>query len=235
MASPATTTFTPSISRSHLQLIAYTAMLIDHLGYLFFPEQSMWRWIGRLAFPLFAFMISQGVIYTRNHKRYLLTLLVTTIIAEPAYDLALYGSIVHTAHQSVMVTLLLGAGALTAIRYLPASWPRLIKLLCNIFIAISAAALAFVLQADYEAAGVLLIIACAYITTNRPYTFILPAALIVWFSMPLGAMAILCALATLLIVYFYNPRAPFSPLPKWLTYGFYPGHLIILATIVMAF
>lgn len=68
----------------------------------------MWRWIGRLAFPLFAFMISQGVIYTRNHKRYLLTLLVTTIIAEPAYDLALYGSIVHTAHQSVMVTLLLG-------------------------------------------------------------------------------------------------------------------------------
>lgn len=60
------------LNGNHLKLIAATAMLLDHAGILLFPKVQLLRILGRLAYPIFAFMIAEGCRYTRNKLRYFL-------------------------------------------------------------------------------------------------------------------------------------------------------------------
>ena len=53
-----------------LKILACIFMLMDHMGYILWPEIEWLRWVGRLAFPIFAFFIAEGCKYTRNKYRY---------------------------------------------------------------------------------------------------------------------------------------------------------------------
>lgn len=68
------------------EIIAMLTMLIDHLGIVFFPEQVICRFIGRMAMPLYAFGIVQGYKYTRNFKKYLLRLLFIALVSQLFYQ-----------------------------------------------------------------------------------------------------------------------------------------------------
>ena len=61
------------MNRNHLKIIACLSMLADHIGVLLFPQIAVLRWIGRLAMPLFAFFIGEGCRYTKNRKKYFLS------------------------------------------------------------------------------------------------------------------------------------------------------------------
>ena len=58
------------LSGNALKIIAAITMFIDHMGLMLFPKTLIFRYIGRLAFPIFAFMIAEGCRYTRNRLRY---------------------------------------------------------------------------------------------------------------------------------------------------------------------
>ena len=60
------------LSGNSLKIIAAFAMLIDHVGIMFFPTVAIYRIIGRISFPIFAFMIAEGCRYTRNKLKYIL-------------------------------------------------------------------------------------------------------------------------------------------------------------------
>lgn len=60
------------LSGNTLKYIAALSMLIDHAGLLLFPQLPLLRVIGRIAFPIFAFMIAEGCLHTRNRLRYFL-------------------------------------------------------------------------------------------------------------------------------------------------------------------
>lgn len=70
-----------------LKLIALLSMLVDHLGYVFFPEQTWMRDVGRLSMPLFAYAIARGFHYTSNRKRYLLQMGALALISQGPYML----------------------------------------------------------------------------------------------------------------------------------------------------
>ena len=53
-----------------LKILAAVTMFIDHFGLMFYPQNMVYRAIGRLAMPLFAFMIAEGARYTRNKARH---------------------------------------------------------------------------------------------------------------------------------------------------------------------
>ena len=72
-----------------LKLIAITTMLIDHLGARVFPSIIELRIIGRLAFPIFAYCIAVGCVYTRNIGKYALRIIVMAILVQPLYALAM--------------------------------------------------------------------------------------------------------------------------------------------------
>ena len=64
-----------------LKIIAILLMIIDHIGVVFFPEQPVWRIIGRLAFPLFAYQLAVGFQYTRDRQRQLTYLMIFAMVS----------------------------------------------------------------------------------------------------------------------------------------------------------
>lgn len=58
-----------------LKLIAILSMAVDHVGSVFFPKYPVFRWIGRLTFPIFAYPLTVGLLYTHDIKKYLVRLL----------------------------------------------------------------------------------------------------------------------------------------------------------------
>ncbi|MEG0613883.1 MAG: TraX family protein [Clostridium sp.] len=71
-----------------LKVLACILMLIDHIGAVFFPKVLLIRVIGRLSFPIFAFLIAEGYFRTKNLKRYIFRLIILAIISQIPFMLA---------------------------------------------------------------------------------------------------------------------------------------------------
>lgn len=70
------------LSNDKLKIIAVVTMTIDHIGAYLFPHIMLLRIIGRIAFPIFAFMIAEGCTHTRNKKRYLINMSVLAAVCQ---------------------------------------------------------------------------------------------------------------------------------------------------------
>ena len=71
-----------------LKIIALITMTIDHVGYFLYPTEQWLRIIGRIAFPIFAFLIAEGCRYTRNKKKYFITMLIFAVVCQVAMSIA---------------------------------------------------------------------------------------------------------------------------------------------------
>jgi len=76
-----------SLTRNMLKTIACISMLIDHIGYILFPQIAVLRYIGRLAMPIFAFFIGEGCLHTRDRKKYFLRLFSLGMVCQAVYVL----------------------------------------------------------------------------------------------------------------------------------------------------
>lgn len=94
------------LSQEGLKLIACATMLLDHIGATLYPSVGL-RIIGRLALPIFCFLLAEGIHYTKNPRKYAMRLLVGIWLAEIPFDLCFFHGLTWR-HQSVMVTLFLG-------------------------------------------------------------------------------------------------------------------------------
>lgn len=159
-------------SSSALKIIAIVTMFIDHFAVVFeaplaehFPFLIMpnglnvLHAVGRLAFPLFAFMIAEGAKRTHNIYLYLVRLLAFAFIAEVPFDLALYGTpfsevLTERDHQNVFFTLFLGLLSIVCLQLL-----EKVKLtpLSFVPLAVFAFAAEEILKTDYGAMGVICI------------------------------------------------------------------------------
>lgn len=83
-------------------------MLTDHIGYIFFPTDLTWRYIGRIAFPLYCFLLTEGFFHTRSREKYLLRMAGFAVISEIPFDLALYHMPIYRDYNNVFWTLLIG-------------------------------------------------------------------------------------------------------------------------------
>ena len=98
------------LNENQLKMIAVVSMVIDHVGYFLFPQITVLRWIGRLAFPIFAYFIAEGCYYTRNIWRYFTQVAVLGLIcvaAVAAADGRIYGNILITFALSILIVALL--------------------------------------------------------------------------------------------------------------------------------
>lgn len=68
-----------------LEFVAMLTMLIDHIGITFFPQTDSWRIVGRIAFPIYCYLMIVGLQRTRNRKQYMLRLLIIALIAQVPY------------------------------------------------------------------------------------------------------------------------------------------------------
>ena len=73
------------LNNNALKIIAVISMFVDHLGFIIFPNAIFLRVIGRVAFPIFAFCVAEGLHYTKSRKKYVLTLLLFALISQIPY------------------------------------------------------------------------------------------------------------------------------------------------------
>ncbi len=73
------------VSGNTLKILAAIAMLSDHMGRIFFPDEKIFRIVGRIALPIFAFMIAEGCRHTRNKLRYFITVFSLAVVCQTAY------------------------------------------------------------------------------------------------------------------------------------------------------
>jgi len=193
-----------------LKVIAMLTMLVDHIGFVFFPEQIIWRIIGRLAFPLFAWGIVQGYNKTASLKRYVLRLLTAALVSQIPYVM-LFG----VRELNIIFTLLWG---LIVVHVWERFSPLLALLLC--------------LPAErfmsYGIFGVFLILLMHVWQDNKNRLVMgVLAATIAYVVFKRVPVQIFCVLALPLILNFQWSVS----LPKYFAYLFYPGHLIALIVI----
>ena len=218
------------LSQEGLKFLACAIMLLDHIGATLIPWGTL-RIIGRLAFPIFCFLLAEGAHYTRNPRNYLLRLGIGAILSELPFDLALFGSW-SWQHQSVMITLLLGAMALLAMK-------RMTQPLLKILVLLLFAFLADFMNTDYGGAGVLMI-ALFGLTRERKYgwlvqllgmylicRWIIPGG-VVWFIGRYVFIEIFAILALIPIWLYSGKKSTSSRAVQWAFYLFYPVHLWIL-------
>ncbi|WP_017381358.1 TraX family protein [Paenisporosarcina sp. TG-14] len=89
-----------------LEWIAIITMLVDHIGYEFFPSDLTWRTIGRVAFPVYTFLLVRGLTLTRSRSTYFKRLVIIAVIAQIPFTL-----LFETYSLNVIFTLLYGASA----------------------------------------------------------------------------------------------------------------------------
>src|SRR6266480_5550777 len=130
-----------------IKIIAIVVMIIDHMGLFFFPQFFFLRLIGRLAFPLFAWLIANGAYHTHDINKYLQRLYFFALISQIPFLLANRLIDPHFAELNVFCTLFLGLCAIVLIQ-------KTSKWVHWLFITIVFGLIAQALQADYDGFGV---------------------------------------------------------------------------------
>ena len=104
-----------------LKLIACSAMLLDHIG--FFTGNTTLRIIGRIALPIYAYLIASGYKKSKDPFKYLLRICTFAVISEPIYDYCFHGVWVYDRDQNIMFTLALGLAALIILDHMKFRFP----------------------------------------------------------------------------------------------------------------
>ena len=207
-----------------LKLIALTTMLIDHSGYLIFGSFSFMNYIGRLSFPIFAFLITEGYVHTSNLKKYFLRLLIFAIISQIPFMLPFPR---NNFSLNILFTLSFALLTLTIYDKLKN------KFLGFIFVVLSSI-LAELLHLEYGWLAIILIFIFYVFKQNKAYMNIFFTTTIFIFYLYYFAktlrmeylMIILCSILALIPINLYNGKKGKNI--KYFLYLFYPLHLIVL-------
>ena len=219
-----------------LHVLAMLLMLCDHLQLTLLPELPILRCVGRLAFPLFAFMAVEGDLRTRSLKNYLLRLLMLGVISEIPFDLLVSGSVFYPVHQNVIWTIVLGLCCIWAFENIAADRQRLLSAV----VIIASLGAAIIADVDYSSAGVLTLFAFYAFrgsTVRCRLLQLLSLGIInlmllggVELTFPYQALAVL----SLPIIWLYDgSQGPHNGFIKAANYLFYPAHMLILALLAI--
>ena len=206
------------LTSNQLKLLAMVTMTLDHIGVALFPGTLWLRMVGRLAMPIYAWMIAEGCVHTKNRRNYLLQLAGMALLCQLVYVFAmgsLFQCILVTFTLSVVVIYAIDSGssekaalALCAALFITVFLPRLLP---NTDFSV-----------DYSIWGVLLPVAVYLAHTHRQK--LLAAAIVLFFlALDFGSVQWL-GLAALLPLALYSGTRGKANI-KWLFYLYYPLHL----------
>lgn len=233
-------------SGSTLKLIAIITMLIDHVaaavlmrflktrgstvdgslisgliesGMLQQIYDTM-RGVGRIAFPIFCFLLVEGFEHTRDRKKYALRLGLFALLSEIPFDLAFSGCVLEFHYQNVFFTLFLGLLTMMAYRWTEEqtrwdAFPRTLLLMIEVLVGMGAAEL---LSTDYGGRGVWCIMMLYLFRKKRVWQVVAGCLAFFWWELP--------AVIAFLPIALYNGKRGWNV--KYFFYFFYPVHLLLL-------
>jgi len=224
-------------SGNGLKIIALLTMLIDHIGsviverailfsgddYLMYERlytlDAILRSIGRIAFPIYCFLLVEGFLHTKNIWKYILRLLLFALVSEVPFNLAMTGKLINPYYQNIFFTLLIGLLVISGMNYL---WRlekqnKILKVCFCVILVCLGTIISEGLCTDYGAKGVLPIVALYLFRFNRLNQAIVGVISFSWeFPAPLAFLPVLS----------YNGERGKGN--KYWFYVFYPLHLMVL-------
>lgn len=212
-----------------LKIIALVTMIIDHTGAVLFPQYFTLRLIGRIAFPIYIFLIAQGCRHTRSMEKYMLRLFVFALISEIPFDLMGWPPAwFDWSGQNVFFTLFLGVLACYCTRWLKGkrvpdylAWLPLLPIL----------ALSYWMHTDYKVFGVLAIFLTAQFRSKYMQVLMVAVFIVLQYLLNSGSVEMtLWAAVALVPLALYNGK-PGPKRFKMAFYAAYPVHLAILAVL----
>lgn len=233
----------PELTSFHLHIIAMVLMLCDHLWATIVPGNDWLTDIGRIAFPIFAFMSVEGFFHTKNLKKYAGRLFVFALISEVPFNLVVGNSVFYPLHQNVLWTFLIGVGLMWINEKAKDK-----KIHTRLLVAVITVVMGFLLGilsfCDYHYAGVLTVLMFYFFRGRKWQNFVLQA-LCMWyintqilsgfyyeweiFGTKIEVVRQGFAMLALIPIWLYKGKQGFYN--KWiraLYYWFYPVHLFVL-------
>ena len=234
------------LSSNALKLIACVSMLIDHIGVMLFPSVTLLRILGRIAFPIFAFMIAQGARHTKNKLKYLTCVLFFACICQIGIEFALskpYLCVIVTFSLSILVIYALDLFKRTLF------WHdvRLIQIILSFLLFVVAVVAVYFLnrisRVEYGFFGAMLpvLVSLPYMPEGAPEkikkidTHLVSLALcaigmcLMLLDAPLGKIQLFSFLALPILLLYSGKRGKWKL--KYFFYIFYPTHILVLAVI----
>ncbi len=227
------------LSGNGLKCIALITMLIDHTGavvvpqLMYSPQFDMVFWsqlylplrtIGRIAFPIYCFLLVEGFLHTKNVKKYLGRLLIFAVISEIPFNLCFGGSLFSTRYQNVYWELALGILVIWLFRIMEEKnldYP--LQIVWRVTVLAAGMALGEILNLDYGYYGILSIAVLYQFRKNKAVQLTAGAVSFCW-ELP--------AVTAFVPIAFYNGKRGRGL--KYVFYIFYPAHLLILYIIARA-
>ena len=238
------------LSAAALHILAMALMLCDHLWATLLPAQEWLTCVGRLAFPMFAFMAVEGYFHTRSFKRYALRMLVFALLSEIPFDLMYGGTWFYPVHQNVIWTLLIGLLGIRAMEAVREKGKTRLYVLTCVGVTALGATLGTLGMVDYYGAGVLTVFVFYFFHGREWWKLLGQILALYWINVRmLGGqvypMTILgmnvelsqqgLALLALVPIWLYRGRqGHHSRAFQYVCYAFYPVHMLILALILRA-
>lgn len=229
---------TKFLSGSTLKIIACVSMFIDHFFHVlmrtyrdhvstldyntiktFNTVYRVGREIGRIAFPIFCFLLIEGFFHTRDIRKYLARLFVMALISEHAFNLLYSGQHLELEGQNIFFTLFIGLLTVWAIDRVQKieGMPREAAASFTIAITLVGCLAAHFLKTDYSYNGVLSIVVLYLLHSNRILTCLGGAISFVWEPWAIPAF---------IPIFLYNGKRGLKA--KYIFYLFYPIHIYLI-------
>jgi len=237
------------ITSSALHILAMAFMLCDHLWARVVPGNDWLTWVGRLAFPIFAFMIAEGYAHTGNVKKYAKRLLILALLSEIPFNLMYSSSFIYPFRQNVIWTFLIALGLIHFIETIRKKGKLWLTIPVAAVAALFATALGYIAMTDYFGAGVLTVLTF-YFFRQKKWWCLIGQMLCLWyinvemlsglyypvevFGISFNLVQQSIAMLSLIFIWLYNGKKGYNA--KWFRnfcYGFYPLHMLIIALTVI--
>lgn len=232
------------ISSVGLHIFAMIFMLMDHMWATVFTNTQWLTQVGRLAFPIFAFMIVEGYTHTKNLKKYVIRLLAFALISEIPFNFMTGGRVFYYVHQNVLWTFLIGIGLM----HLNELARKKGKLWLTALTAVSTVALGYILGyitfVDYNAAGILTVLLFYFFRGRKWWCMLGQLAGLYYINVELLQGLYFevelfghnfeivqqgIAVLSLVFIWLYKGRqGKKSKVFQYFCYAFYPAHMLIL-------
>lgn len=226
-----------------LHIMAMLFMLCDHLWGTIVPGSDWLTCIGRLSFPIFAFMIVEGYFHTKNLRKYVKRLLVFAVLSEIPFDLAMGSRIFYPIHQNVLWSFLISIGLIHWNEKVKEKqvWKRVFVVIASVCIGYIGGLITFV---DFYNAGILTVLVFYYFRNKKWWCYAAQLVCLWYINFELlggysyevqmfGETHFIArqgiAVLALIPIWLYQGKQGYhSSGWQYFCYAFYPLHLLIL-------
>ena len=238
----------PELSSSTLHILAMVFMLLDHMWATVLPGVNWMTCLGRIAFPLYAFLLVEGYFHTHSFRAYLIRMAVFALVSEIPFNLMYGAHVFWPVNQSVYVTLIVALLSLHLLETVRAGGKLWLYVLTCVLTVPVASVLTILLFSDYHGYGVLMVFVFYFFRQRKWWSYLGQLVLMYYICDQVGGLCYQFdifghsvevvrqsfSLLALPLVWLYRGKKGIrSKTFQYICYGFYPAHILVLALLML--